>query len=81
MELEIGRVNMLENVERSKKTTLRITFLALPAIAAGIILENGLIANIGWAVSGVAVMIWTGLTFSARMLSERIPYDLVEQDD
>lgn len=81
MELEIGRVNMLENVERSKKTTLRITFLALPAIAAGIILENGLIANIGWAVSGVAVMIWTGLTFTARMLSERIPYDLVEQDD
>lgn len=81
MDLEIGRVNMLDGVERSKKTTLRITFFALPAIIFGVLFEEGLIANIGWAVSGVAVMIWTGLTFTARMLSQRIPYDLVEQDD
>lgn len=80
MELEIGRVNMLDTVESSKKTALRITFLALPAIVFGVVFEDGLIANIGWAVSTVSLLIWTGLIITARMLSQRIPYDLVESD-
>ena len=81
MELEIGRVNLLETVENSKKTTLRITFLALPAIIFGILFEDHLIANIGWAVSGVALAIWTGLIVTQKMLAQRIPYDLVVTDD
>ena len=81
MELEIGRVNLLETVESSKKTTLRITFLALPAIIFGIASQDNLIANIGWAVSGVALVIWTGLIVTQKMLAQRIPYDLVESDE
>jgi tetratricopeptide (TPR) repeat protein len=81
MELEISRVNMLETVENSKKTVLRITFLAMPAIMFGVLFEDDLIANIGWAVSTVAILIWTGLLVTARMLSQRIPYELVESDD
>ena len=81
MELEIGRVNLLETVESSKKTTLRITFLALPAIIFGIASQDSLIADIGWAVSGVALVIWTGLIVTQKMLAQRIPYDLVESDE
>ncbi len=81
MELEIGRVNLLETVETSKKTTLRITFLALPTIIFGVLFEDHLIANIGWAVSGVALVIWTGLIVTQKMLAQRIPYDLVESED
>ena len=81
MELEVGRVNMLETVETSKKTVLRLAFFAFPLIGVGIIFEDNLVANIGWAVSTVAILIWTGLIITARMLSTRIPYDLVESDD
>lgn len=81
MELEIGRVNMLETVESSKKTALRIAFFAFPLIFAGIFFEDALVANIGWAVSGVSLLIWTGLIFGTRLLGQRIPYDLVETDE
>ena len=40
MELEIGRVNMLETVESSKKTALRIAGLALPAVVVGLVFED-----------------------------------------
>ena len=80
MELEVSRVNMLDTVESSKKSALRITFLALPAIMIGLLFEDDLIANIGWAVSTVALLICLGLTITARLLASRIPYDLVESD-
>ncbi|MBP7415544.1 MAG: hypothetical protein KA831_02740 [Pyrinomonadaceae bacterium] len=81
MELEIGRVNLLDTLERSKRTTLNITFLSFPLIAVGLFFEDALVANIGWAASTVSLMIWTGLIISARMLSHRIPYALVESGD
>ena len=81
MELEVSRVNMLETVERSKKTALRIVLIAFPVIVAGAIFDDTLVANIGWAVSTVAIMIWIGLGVTARMLSQRIPYELIETDE
>jgi len=81
MEMEISRVNLLDGVERSKKTTLRISFLAFPAIFIGVLFEDATIANLGWAVSTVSLLIWTGLIVTARMLSQRIPYELVESDE
>ncbi len=81
MELEISRVNLLEGVERSKRTALRIAFFGFPVIIVGLIFEDGLIANIGWAVSTVALLIWAGLIMTARLLVQRIPYDMVESDE
>jgi tetratricopeptide (TPR) repeat protein len=81
MELEISRVNMLDTIESSKKTALRIAFLGLPAIFYGVLIEDTLIANIGWAVSSIALLVWTGLIMSTRLLAQRIPHDLVETDD
>ena len=81
MELEIGRVNLLETVETSKKTTLRITFLALPTIIFGVLFEDSLIANIGWAVSTVSLQIWTGMILSGHLLAQRIPYHMIETDE
>ena len=81
MELEIGRVNMLETVENSKKTAMRISFFAFPLIVIGVLFEDTLVANIGWAVSTVSLLIWAGLIMTARLLGQRIPYELVETDD
>jgi tetratricopeptide (TPR) repeat protein len=81
MELEVSRVNLLEGVERSKKTVLRIMFFGFPAIIAGLLLDDELIANIGWAVSTVSLLVWTGLIMSTRLLAQRIPYDMVDTEE
>ena len=81
MELEISRVNMLETIEKSQKTALRIAFLGFPAVFYGVLLEDSLIANIGWAISCIALLVWTGLVLSTRLLSQRIPHDIVEPEE
>ena len=81
MEMEISRVNMLGTVESSKKTALRIAFVAFPAVIIGVLFEDNLIANIGWAVATVSLLIWTGLVITAKMFSQRIPYELMELED
>jgi tetratricopeptide (TPR) repeat protein len=81
METEIRRVKMLDSVEAAKRTCLRISFLAFPAITVGVIFEDTLVANLGWAISGVSLVIWTGLIFMSRLLARRIPYELMPDDD
>jgi tetratricopeptide (TPR) repeat protein len=81
MELEISRVNMLETIERSKKTALRIAFLAFPAILIGILFEDNLVADIGWAISSISLLVWAGLIISTSLLGQRIPHELVEPED
>lgn len=81
MELEIGRVNLLEVLENLKKTAVRITFFALPLIFAGILFDDSFVANIGWTVSGIGLLIWFALIFGTRLLGQRIPFELVETDE
>ena len=80
-QLEISRVNMLETLEKSKKTALRIASLAFPAVIVGLILEDDLIANIGWVVTTFSLLSWTGIINSCRLISQRLPYDLINSDD
>jgi tetratricopeptide (TPR) repeat protein len=81
MEMEINRINMLETLENSKKTSLKIAMFGFPAIIIGMILDESLISNLGWAISSVALMIWAGLLMSLNLFSDRIPYELVEEED
>lgn len=81
MDLEISRINMLETLENSKKTTLKLALLGFPAILIGIVFNESLIANIGWAVSAVSLLIWAGLSASMRFFDDRIPYDLIEESE
>lgn len=80
MDLEISRVNMLETLESSKKTALKISVFGFPAIMFGLLVFDELIANIGWAISSVALLIWVGLILSQNMLSTRIPLDFDEEE-
>jgi len=81
MEMEVSRVNLLDGLERSKKTALRIASLAFPAVVVGLLFEDDLITTAGWALSAVALVVWIGLSLSARMFSRRIPYDLLTDHD
>lgn len=81
MELEVSRVNLLETVDSLKKTALRIALLALPLVLLGVLWEDWFLANIGWAVSSICLLIWTGLIIGAKMLGQRIPYEMMDSDD
>lgn len=80
MELEISRVNMLENLESHRKTALRVAVFSFPLILFGVLTDEIMIANIGWTLSGVALIIWLGLILGRNLLSSRIPADLIDED-
>lgn len=78
LDMEVSRVNLLESLDRAKVTSLRIAIIALPAIVAGIVAGQTLLSNVGWAVSGTAIVIWTGIVISRNLLSERVRVDANE---
>jgi len=80
MEMEISRVNLLEGLERSKKTCLQIALLSFPAIIIGITLEETLMANVGWSISSIALLIWLGIIVSQNIFSSRIPLDFESEE-
>ncbi len=75
MEMEVSRVNLLDSLERGKRTSLKIAIFALPLIIIGLIFGEDLVVNIGWAVSSVSLLIWVGMIMSRNILSARIPID------
>ncbi len=80
MEMEVSRVNLLEGLERSKKTSLHVAMLGFPAIILGVTLENNLITNIGWAISCIALVVWMGVILGQNLLSSRVPMDFETEE-
>lgn len=81
MELEISRVNLLDTLERTKRSSLRIAIFGFVVIGFGVAFADDLIANIGWAVSGLSLVVWVVMILMTRMLAPRIPFELVESDE
>lgn len=80
MELEVSRVNLLDSLARTRRTALRITLLGVLGIMIGVLLDENLVANVGWAVSFVALAVWAAMLIGRRMLEARIPFELVDDD-
>lgn len=80
MELEVSRVNMLENLDNAKKTSLKVAVFAFPVIIFGLIFNEQIVANVGWSISSIALLIWVGVITSRNLLSNRIPVELIEED-
>jgi hypothetical protein len=68
MEMEVSRVNLLDSLERGKRTSLKIALVGLPWIVIGILLSADLVVNLGWAVSCVALLIWVGMIMSKNLV-------------
>jgi hypothetical protein len=81
MELEISRVNLLDTLERTKRSSFRVSILGYVAIGFGLALGDDLLANIGWAISGISLVVWIVAISMSRMLSPRIPFELMETDE
>lgn len=79
MEMEISRVNLLEGLEKYKKTCLNIAFFSFPLIIAGLFSDE-LLTNIGWATACLSLALWLGTMLGQRMLSTRIPMDYDDED-
>lgn len=80
MDLEIGRVNLLESMDRSRKTAVRAAIVGLPAIAFGMATGNHLVANVGWAIAIVGLTFWTFLRTARRLFESRLPFDIGDSD-
>jgi tetratricopeptide (TPR) repeat protein len=81
MELEISRVNLVDKLAFWRQTCLRAAGLGFPLIIIGIVIQHSLTANFGWSISGISIAAWAVLSVLGRMLSERIPVDLVDRSD
>jgi tetratricopeptide (TPR) repeat protein len=80
MELEISRLNLLEKLDRWRRIALRLALYSLPLIAAGTAFDDALVADAGWLVSSTGFLTWAGMNIGIKMLSSRIPYDLVANE-
>jgi tetratricopeptide (TPR) repeat protein len=81
MELEVSRLNLLERLNRWRVSTFRITIYSLPLIAFGYIFDESLLADAGWLVASVGLIIWAGINIALRVFAPRIPYELVSEED
>lgn len=81
LELEISRVNLLDTLQRTKRSAIRIVLFGLGVIPIGVLLGDDLIANIGWTVSGISLVVWIVTIVMTKMLSTRIPFELMETDE
>jgi tetratricopeptide (TPR) repeat protein len=79
MELEISRVNLLETLEKSQKTCLKIAVFSFAFIIAGLISDE-ILTVIGWTIACVSLALWLGLMLSQRLFSTRIPLDFDDED-
>ena len=80
MEMEIGRVNLLEALDRWKRTVLRLAFIGFPVIAVGLVYDDTVIANSGWTLSAASLILWTLIMLGRRVFAPRISMDLLEED-
>jgi hypothetical protein len=80
MELEVSRMNLLDKLARWRGSAFRIALYSIPLIAAGVIFEEPLVTDAGWLVSAICLVGWAVMSITSKMLSPRIPYELVEED-
>lgn len=81
MELEISRVNLLDTLDRTKRSSFRTNMLGFVVIFLGLTFRDDMLTNVGWAVSGVSLVVWIVTILMTRMLATRIPFELMETDE
>lgn len=80
MDMELGRVNLLDALDRWKGTTFRLGLAGFPVIGLGLYLEDATIANGGWILSGGMLVLWTAILLASRAFSARIEPELLSED-
>lgn len=79
LELELGRVGLLGSLRTVRMSAVRISLFGFVVTATGLGLGDATVANIGWAVAGLAIMIFTIAGLLHRFFSQRIPPETMEE--
>lgn len=77
MELEVSRMNLLDTLAAVRGGALRIAVVGIPVIVIGLLFEEDIVANVGWAISLISLAVWTTVIILGHTLATRIPYELV----
>ena len=80
LEMELGRVNLLNALDRWRRTALRLCLFGFPFIGLGLYFEDATTANAGWVLSGGMLVLWTSIMIGRRLFTPRIAPELLEED-
>lgn len=75
MELEIGRLNLMDTLQRLARSTLCILGVGIGVIFAGLLIGDSFVTDAGWAVSAIALLIWAAAKILNGILASRISVD------
>ncbi len=81
MELEVNRVNLLDSIDRWQRRVFRASIFGLPLILAGLLLDDALIANMGWGISLASIGLFLLISLGKRTLERRIPFEVLRSDN
>ncbi|MGD9562296.1 MAG: tetratricopeptide repeat protein [Pyrinomonadaceae bacterium] len=80
MEMELGRVNLLDALDRWKGSVFRLCLLGFPIIGFGLYFEDAAITNAGWILSAGMLVLWTVIVLASRAFTSRIAPELLTED-
>jgi tetratricopeptide (TPR) repeat protein len=80
LEMELGRVNLLNALDRWRRTALRLCLVGFPFIGLGLYFEDPTTANCGWILSGGMLVLWTSIMIGRRLFTPRIAPELLQED-
>ena len=80
MELEISRINLYDTFDSVRSTSIKIFCFGLLVLISGLLGNIGLVTEIGWAVSGVALVIGLVSAILKQTFAARIPFSLLDKD-
>lgn len=80
LELEVSRLKLLEVLVGVKRSAFSVSATASVLVPMGLLLDFEILADVGWAISGLAILAYFAAAGGITALSPRIPFDLVKED-
>lgn len=69
-----------DGFEKAQRACLTIIFCGCPLIIFGVAVEDSFVANLGWAISLIALFTWVLMILIRHFLAERMPLNLEDED-
>jgi tetratricopeptide (TPR) repeat protein len=81
LEMEIGRINLLDALRRWGRTAFVLTLIGFPLIALGMHFEEPTTANAGWTLSSSMLVLWIVFRIGSRIFVPRIDPRLLQDPE
>ena len=81
MDLELGRVKLIDSLFRTRRTVLVAAMVGMLPLMLGLIADDHILVDVGWAITGISLAAWTVCQLISRTLTNRIPYDVMPDSE